>query len=373
MSLLFTPYTLTPPRGMLSLPNRIVVAPMCQYQAIAGLAQDWHLAHWTTLLNSGAGLMIIEATAVTPEGRITPHCLGLWDDTTANALGDYLTRARRLAPPVPVCIQLAHASRKASSEVPWRGGQLIRPENGGWRPLGPSALPHLPDEPPPQEMSLADIEHVRQAFVEAARRAQALGIDAIELHAAHGYLLHQFLSPLANQRQDAYGGDFAGRTRLLMEVFEQVRAVFDGAVGVRLSGTDWVEGGWDEAQSIALAKALRAAKADFVHVSSAGVSPLQKIPLGPLYQVPLARAVRAGSGLTTMAVGLITEPQEAESVLQQGDADLVALARAFLYKPRWGWEAAAALKADVQASPQYWRCTPREAGPIFRDARMGMR
>jgi len=374
MSLLFSPYTFETPQGPLTLPNRIVIAPMCQYLAEEGAATDWHLVHWTTLLNGGAGMLTIEATAVSPEGRISPGCLGLWDERTAAALGDRLQRARALAPRVPVCLQIGHAGRKASSAAPWHGGMLIRPEDGGWWPMGPSALPHLPQEAPPREMDEADIERVIEQFEAAARRAQALGIDAVEVHGAHGYLLHQFLSPLANQRRDGWGGDFAGRTRLLREVFARMRAVFRGALGVRLSGTDWVEGGWDVAQSTQLATELKAAGAQFVHISSAGVSPQQKIPLGPLYQVPLARQVRQGSGLCTMAVGLITEPQQAEDVLQAGDADLVALARAFLYKPRWGWEAAAALGGQVQASPQYWRSLPREAGPVFGpEARIGMR
>ena len=373
MSLLFTPFTFEAPRGPLTLPNRIVIAPMCQYASDEGLAQDWHLTHWTQLLNGGAGMLTLEATAVSPEGRITPHCLGLWDEARAEALASVLARARRLAPAVPVCIQLAHAGRKASSEVPWRGGQLIRPDDGGWRPMGPSALPQLPGEAPPLAMSDTDIEAVKHQFVAAARRCESMGLEAIELHGAHGYLLHQFLSPLANQRTDRYGGSFDNRVRLLMEIFVGMRPVFGGVLGVRLSGTDWVEGGWDVAQTSELAQRLRAAGAQFVHVTSAGVSPAQKIPVGPGYQLPLAQTVREASGLTTLGVGLITEPAQAEAALQQGQADLVALARAFLYRPRWGWEAAAALQGQVAAMPAYWRCLPREAQGVFGDARIGMR
>ena len=374
MSLLFTPFTFDAPRGTLTLPNRIVIAPMCQYSAIDGRATDWHLTHWTSLLNSGAGLLVLEATAVSPDGRITPGCLGLWDDTTQAALHDALARARQQAPAVPVCMQISHAGRKASSEVPWRGGMLIAPQDGGWTPLGPSALPHLPQEPAPAELTLQDIARIQTDFVATARRAQAIGIDAIELHGAHGYLLHEFLSPLSNQRSDAYGGSFENRIRFVTEVFQGVREVFDGTLGIRLSGTDWVEGGWTVEETAELSQRLQAAGAQFMHVSSGGVSPLQKIPLGPEYQVHLAREVKARTGLPTMAVGLITEAAQAEGVLQRGDADLVALARAFLYNPRWGWHAAAALQGQVEASAQYWRCLPQEAAGVFGpNARIGMR
>jgi 2,4-dienoyl-CoA reductase-like NADH-dependent reductase (Old Yellow Enzyme family) len=374
MSLLFSPYTFQAPRGPLVLPNRIVIAPMCQYAADAGCATDWHLTHWTNLLNGGAGLLILEATAVSPEGRITPGCLGLWDDVTQAALHDRLDRARKNAPPSPVCLQIGHAGRKASSQVPWHGGMLITPQNGGWTPLGPSALPHLPQEPAPAELTLDGIAKIRNDFVATARRAQAIGIDAIELHAAHGYLLHEFLSPIANQRTDAYGGSFNHRIRLVMELFEGVRQVFDGTLGIRLSGTDWVEGGWTMEESAELGQRIKAAGAQFVHMSSGGVAHRQNIPIGPEYQVHLARAAKDSSGLPTIAVGLITEPAQAEAIIQRGDADLVALARAFLYNPRWGWHAAAALQGQVQASPPYWRCLPKEATGIFGpEARIGMR
>lgn len=373
MSLLFTPFSLPAPRGELVLPNRIVVAPMCQYSALNGLAADWHLMHWGNLLNSGAGLVTIEATAVLPEGRISPGCLGLWDDATEAAMTDTLQRARRLAPATAVCIQLSHAGRKASSAAPWDGGKLLSSSEGGWETFGPSALPHLPTEAPPTAISLEYMAQVREAFVSAAQRAQRIGIDAIELHAAHGYLLHQFLSPLANQRTDAYGGSFENRIRFVMEVFTAVRAAYQGVLGLRLSATDWVDGGWDLEQSTALAHRLKAAGCDFIHVSSGGVSPQQKITLGVGYQVPFARQIRAACGMATMAVGLITEPQQAEDVLQAGDADLVALARAFLYQPRWGWQAAAALGGTVAAKEPYWRCLPREAQAAFGKVSIGMR
>ncbi len=378
MSLLFSPFTFDAPSAPLTLANRIVVAPMCQYaceseEGRAGQATDWHLAHWTQLLNSGAAMLTLEATAVSPEGRISPFDLGLWNDATAAALGDKLARARRLAPASAVCIQLAHAGRKASSDAPWRGGALLSAAEGGWQPVAPSALPHAPHEPAPEALSLADLARIKNDFVAASKRSKAIGLDAIELHGAHGYLLHQFMSPLANQRSDAYGGSFENRTRFPLEVFKAVRDAFDGTLGMRISGTDWVEGGWTIEESCELAKHFKAAGAQFIHVSSGGVSPLQKIPLAPGYQVLLARAVKDASGLPTFAVGLITEPQQAEEVLARGEADVIALARAFLYKPRWGWEAAAALNGKVQAQPQYWRCLPREAQAIFEGMRLGGR
>ena len=373
MSQLFSPLHLPSPRGGITLANRMVVAPMCQYQADNGCATDWHLMHWANLLNSGAALFTIEATAVLPEGRITPQCLGLWDERTEAALAEHLQRARALAPPTAVCIQLAHAGRKASSAVPWQGGQLLSPDQGGWQTVAPSALPHLPTEAPPTELSVAELVQICEAFVAAARRAQRIGVDAIELHAAHGYLLHQFLSPLANQRSDAYGGAFENRVRFPLEVFVAVRAAFDGVLGLRLSATDWVEGGWDLPQSEAFCQQLKAAGCDFIHVSSGGVSPLQKIAVGAGYQLPFARAIHASSAMVTTAVGLITDADQAEAILQAGDTDLVALARAFLYEPRWGWHAAARLQGTVAASPSYWRCLPREAQAAFGKVTVGAR
>lgn len=373
MSLLFTPLTLSSPRGGLTLPNRIVVAPMCQYSAHNGEATDWHLMHWGNLFNSGAGMFTIEATAVLPEGRITPRCLGLWDARTEGKLASTLLRARALAPHTAVCIQLAHAGRKASSAVPWQGGQLLDAAHGGWQTVGPSALPPLPVEPPPLAMDAGEMARVRDAFVVAAQRAEAMGIDAIELHGAHGYLLHQFLSPLANRREDAYGGSLENRMRYPLEVFAAVRAATKGVLGMRISASDWVEGGLDTEQTAVFSRRLKALGCDFIHVSSGGVSPQQKIALGPNYQVPFARQIRAASGMPTMAVGLITDAQQAEGILQAGDADLIALARAFLYQPRWAWQAAAALGATVEANPVYWRCVPREAPAVFGKTLQGGR
>jgi 2,4-dienoyl-CoA reductase-like NADH-dependent reductase (Old Yellow Enzyme family) len=363
------------PLRALTLRNRIVVSPMCQYSADEGSATDWHLIHWGQLLLSGAAMMTIEATAVSAQGRITFGCLGLYDDATEQALGDRLARARRQAPPVPVAIQLAHAGRKGSSQRPWDGGMQIPVDSGGWTTVAPSALPHKEGEAPPLAMNAIDLLEVRVAFVDAARRAQRIGIDAIELHFAHGYLLHQFLSPLSNQRRDAYGGSFENRTRLPLEVFDAVRAEWpaERPLGVRLSATDWVDGGWDLAQSVELARLLKARGVDWVDVSSGGVSTAQKIVAQPGIHVPFAREVRRATGVVTMAVGLITEPRQAEAIIAAGDADMIALARAFLREPRWPWRAAFELGATVTGAPQYWRALPAEMAGVFGDIRLGQR
>ena len=370
MSFLFSPFAL----GPLALKNRIVIAPMCQYSAENGNATDWHLIHLGHLALSGAGLLIVEATSVAPEGRISPGDLGLWSDENEAALKKVLIAVRKYSS-IPLGIQLSHAGRKASSRVPWEGGQLIPPGQGGWRPLAPSAIAYSPEEPAPEALDDAGLEHVLQAFVLAAQRAYRLGLDAIELHAAHGYLLHQFLSPLSNARSDAYGGSLDKRMRFPLMVFEAVRAAVPPkmAVGVRISGTDWVEGGWDVEQSVVFGHALRQRGCTFVHLTSGGVSPLQQIPVGQNYQVPLAERVRTETGLPTIAVGLITEPEQAEAILAEGRADLVALARGMLFDPRWPWHAAAKLGAQVEAPPQYWRSQPRSSKALFGDAKIGQR
>jgi 2,4-dienoyl-CoA reductase-like NADH-dependent reductase (Old Yellow Enzyme family) len=360
---LFDPLAL---RG-LTLANRIVVSPMCQYSAADGCATDWHLVHWGQLLQSGAGMLTIEATAVTPEGRITPGCLGLWDADTETALGERLGRARRLAPFMPVAIQLAHAGRKGSSHRPWEGGALIAPADGGWVPVAPSVVAYAEGEAAPAALDAAGLVRIRDAFVAAAQRAQRIGVDAAELHMAHGYLLHEFLSPLANRRQDAYGGSFVNRIHFPLEVFAAVRAVWpaDRPLGVRISAKDWVEGGWTPEESIELAHRLAAQGCDWIDVSTGGLSPLQKIAPGPGFQVPFARQIRRATGMVTMAVGLVTEPRQADAIVADGDADLVAMARAFLWNPRWPWHAAAALGATVAAPKPYWRAPPAAAAGIF--------
>jgi 2,4-dienoyl-CoA reductase-like NADH-dependent reductase (Old Yellow Enzyme family) len=370
-SALFTPFSLR----ALELANRIVVSPMCQYSAVDGCATDWHVAHWSQMLQSSAGMFTIEATAVSAIGRITYGCLGLYDDACEAAIERRLAIARRHAPPMPVALQLAHAGRKASSQLPWEGGRLIAKDQGGWTPVAPSTIPQLAGEPPPHALDLHGVERIKQEFVAAAERAQRLGIDALELHCAHGYLMHEFLSPISNRRHDAYGGSLEHRMRLPLEVFAAVRAVWPEAkpMGVRISATDWVDGGWTIEDSIALAQRLKAAGCDWIDASSGGISPTQKIPLGPGYQVHLAREIRRATSIATMAVGLITEARQAETIVASGDADLVALARAMLWDPRWPWRAAAALDGQIHAPPQYWRSAPREAANVIASTKLGMR
>ena len=370
MSALFSPLTL---RG-LTLPNRIMVSPMCQYVAQDGKATDWHQVHLGGLALSGAGLLCIEATAVEPEGRITPGDLGLWDDDAEAALRPVLQTIRRHSP-VKVAIQLAHAGRKASSRVPWEGGSLIRLDQEGWATVGPSALPQKEGEPPPVALNEAGLERIRRAFEAATRRAERLGMDAVEVHGAHGYLLHEFLSPLSNQRTDAYGGSLENRFRFPLEIFDIVRAALpaDKPVGMKLSATDWMPDGWNLEQTIALSRALRDRGADWVTASSGGISPLQTIKIGPGYQVPFAEGVKTGAGITTVAVGLITEAHQAEDIIASGKADLVAMARGMLYDPRWGWHAAAALGAQVTAPPPYWRAPPHEHKHLFGETAYGAR
>jgi 2,4-dienoyl-CoA reductase-like NADH-dependent reductase (Old Yellow Enzyme family) len=347
---------------------------MCQYSADDGRATDWHLAHLGQLAMSGAGLLMIEATAVEPEGRITPGCLGLWDDTTQTALGAVLKSVRTMAS-MPIALQIGHAGRKGSSGRPWDGGQLIAPQAGGWQPVAPSAVPHLPGEVPPRALDEAGLTALRLRFADTTRRAALLGLDAIELHAAHGYLLHEFLSPVANQRTDRWGGSLENRMRFPLEVFEAMRAVWpqDKPLGVRVSATDWLEGGWDVDQTIVFARELAQRGCDWIDVSSGGISPQQKIVLGPGYQVPFAQRIREAVSIPVMAVGLITEPAQAEAVLSSGSADLVALARGLLWNPRWPWHAAAALGASVSVPHQYWRSQPRELKDVFGTISFGQR
>jgi 2,4-dienoyl-CoA reductase-like NADH-dependent reductase (Old Yellow Enzyme family) len=370
MSALFSPIKLR----SLELPNRIVVSPMCQYSADDGAANDWHFTHINNLALSGAAMFCIEATHVEPIGRITPGCLGLWDDATEAALKPILASVRKHSK-AAVAMQIAHAGRKSSSYRPWESGQQIPLEKGGWQTVAPSAVPHKEGELAPLALDAAGLVRIRDAFVEAAKRAERLGIDALELHGAHGYLLHQFLSPLANHRTDQYGGSLENRMRFPLEVFDAVRAVFPASkpIGVRVSASDWVEGGWDLPQTIAFAQELKKRGLDWIDVSSGGVSPLQKITLGPGYQVPFAQAVKQSTGLPTMAVGLITEAQQAEDIIASGKADMVALARGMLYDPRWGWHAAAALGGQVDAPPQYWRSQPSTQKELFGKITFGAR
>jgi 2,4-dienoyl-CoA reductase-like NADH-dependent reductase (Old Yellow Enzyme family) len=368
MTMLFSPYSL----GPLELSNRITIAPMCQYSAVDGLATDWHMIHLGSLALSGAALITLEATAVVPKGRISPNDLGLWSDAHADALAPILAAMRRHSP-IKIGIQLSHAGRKASTNVPWDGGAQIAPDaDNGWQTEGPSAVPHTEGDAAPLALDAAGLARVRDSFVAAARRAHALGFDAIELHGAHGYLLHQFLSPLANHRTDAYGGSLENRMRYPLEVFAAVRAAVPSmTLGMRISATDWVDGGWDLEQSVRFAQELERIGCDFIHVSSGGVSTAQKIPVEPGYQIGFAERIKRDTGLPTIGVGLITEARHAEAILQAGQADVIALARAMLYDPRWPWHAAAELGAQVSAPPQYWRSQPHEFKTLFDTTRPG--
>ncbi|MGN6059037.1 MAG: NADH:flavin oxidoreductase/NADH oxidase [Sphingomicrobium sp.] len=363
MSALFTPLEV----GGLRLANRIVIAPMCQYSAEDGCMSDWHVIHLGHLALSGAALLTIEATAVTPEGRISYGDTGLWSDSNEEAMARVLSSVRRWSE-MPIAIQLGHAGRKASTDKPWFGGAQIAPgEPNGWQTVGPSPIPFMEGENPPVELDRARLDRIRVAFAAAAERAARLDLAAVQLHGAHGYLLHQFLSPLSNRRTDEYGGSLENRMRFPLEVFDSVRAVFpaERPVTMRVSATDWVEGGWDVEQTIAFARALEQRGCAAIHVSSGGLDPRQDIPVGPSYQVPFAREVKRAVKMPVVAVGLITDFEQAEAIVGTGDADMVALARGILYDPRWPWHAAAALGGRVPAPPQYLRSQPRRHRDLF--------
>ncbi|MGB3407595.1 MAG: NADH:flavin oxidoreductase/NADH oxidase [Jannaschia sp.] len=354
-STLFSPITL---RG-LTIPNRITVAPMCQYSARDGVPQDWHLVHLGQFALSGSGLIFTEATGVEPEGRITPGCTGLYDDDTEAAFTRIVSFMKSVGQ-MAVGIQLGHSGRKGSTVAPWLGGGMIEGD-GAWHPPAPSAVPYLPGWPAPDPMGDADLSRVKQAFVDATRRADRAGFDIIQLHVAHGYLLHQFLSPITNRRDDAYGGSLQNRMRYPLEVFRAVRDAFpeEKPVMVRLSASDWIEGGWDIDQSIAFCRALRDMGCDMVDVSSGGIDQAQKITAGPGYQVDFSARIRAETGMPTMAVGQITDPVQAETILRTGQSDMVALARGMLWDPRWAWKAAVALDEEISLPAPYARCNPK--------------
>jgi 2,4-dienoyl-CoA reductase-like NADH-dependent reductase (Old Yellow Enzyme family) len=346
---LFSALTL---RG-LTIKNRAWVSPMCQYSCDKqdGVPTDWHYVHLATRAVGGAGLVCVEATAVEPEGRISPQDTGLWNLEQQRAWAR-ITACIRSHGAVPA-IQLAHAGRKASTEAPWVGNAQVPLSQGGWTPIAPSPLPFHPTDVVPAEMSVADIARVTKAFVDAATRALEAGFDVVELHFAHGYLAHEFLSPLSNQRTDSYGGSFENRTRFALEVTRAVRAVWpeDKPLFARISATDWAEGGWDASQSVKLAGLLKAAGVDLVDCSSGGAVPSARIPVGPGYQVPLAAAVRAGAGVPTAAVGMITEAVQAEQILVDGSADAIFMARELLRNPYWPLQAAQQLRvADGKAA-----------------------
>jgi 2,4-dienoyl-CoA reductase-like NADH-dependent reductase (Old Yellow Enzyme family) len=355
MALLFEPLSIR----SIQFKNRIVVSPMCEYSSEDGFANDWHLVHLGSRAVGGAGLVIAEATAVSPEGRITPDDLGIWKDAHI----DFLKRITEFITThgsVPG-IQLAHAGRKASHSSPWKGNHPLKQEEGGWTTLAPSAIPFREGDPVPAAMSIEDIEQLKKDFIHATIRALQSGFKVIELHAAHGYLLNEFLSPLSNQRTDNYGGSFENRVRLLLEVVDAVRSVFSETLPlfVRISATEWVEGGWSIEDSVQLAKLLKDKEVDMIDCSSGGNTHSQKITVKPLYQVPFAEKIKKEAGIPTATVGMITTAEQCEEILQRGQADLVIMARQLLRDPYFPLHAANKLDADISWPVQYERAKPR--------------
>jgi 2,4-dienoyl-CoA reductase-like NADH-dependent reductase (Old Yellow Enzyme family) len=354
-SALFSSFTL----AGLALDNRIVVSPMCQYSADDGSATDWHVTHLGMLANAGAGLLVVEATHVEKIGRITHGCLGLYSDANEAALKRVIDHCRKIGT-AKFAVQLAHAGRKASSQRPWEGGQSLKAGADPWDTIAPSALPFGPDWAVPRAMTEDDMTRVREAFVDAAQRAVRIGFDAIELHLAHGYLLHSFVSPISNKRTDSYGGSLENRLRFPLTVAQAVRAVVPKgtAFGARITGSDWLDGGLTPDDAVALCKALKGAGLEYACVSSGGISTDARNPTTPGYNVPMAERIRREAGIATRAVGLIAAPKQAETIVAEGKADMVALARAFLDEPHWAWHAARALGADVKRPLQYQRAAP---------------
>ncbi len=365
-STLFSPLKL----AGIELANRIVVAPMCQYSSLDGCATDWHIAHLGMLANSGAGLVIVEATHVERHGRITHGCMGLYSDENESALRRVIDFCRR-AGTAKFGVQLAHAGRKASSQRPWQGGGALKADEDPWPAIAPSALPFGPGWHVPRAMTLDDIARVREAFVASAQRAVRIGFDAIELHFAHGYLAHSFLSPVSNQRTDQYGGSPDNRLRFARELAAAVRQAVPRAIalGARLTGSDWLDNGLTPADAVSCARALKEAGFDYVDVSSGGISSDARNPTEAGYNVPIAAQVRRDVGIATRTVGLIVSPTQAETIVADGKADMVALARAVLDDPHWGWHAGRALGAEVRRPQQYLRSGPALwPGPQLREA-----
>ena len=358
--------------GDLTLSNRIIIAPMCQYSANeAGEISYWHEQQWANYALSGAGLCIVEATAVQPEGRISYADVGLWNDQQRDQIKTLLTKVKSLSP-MPFAVQLAHAGRKASTDKPWLGRGQFAPEHPhGWQTVSASTTAFAETDLAPRALTLDEIEVVKQDFVAAAQRAVDAGFDLIEIHAAHGYLLHQFLSPLSNQRQDQYGGSLENRMRLTLEVLSAILAVVPQGfpVGVRISATDWMESqtdsSWTLEQSVELAKQLEQHGAAYVHVSSGGLHEKQHIDIEPNYQVPFAEEIKKHVAIPVIAVGLITEGQQAELIVRHHQADAIAVARAILYDPRWPWHVAASMGESIDIAPQYLRCQPHGFKSLF--------
>lgn len=354
--------------GNLRITNRIIIAPMCQYSAQQGLVTFWHAQQWANYALSGAGLVIVEATAVQPEGRISYADLGLWNVEQQQQIQKLLQQVKTIAPTTTFAIQLAHAGRKASTDKPWLGrNQISEHDNNGWKTVAPSAIAFDPEDELPHALTVIEIKKIQDDFAASAKRAVDAGFELIELHAAHGYLLHQFLSPLANQRQDEYGGDFKHRIRMTLETFQAVKRVVpeNYPIGVRLSAQDWVDDGWTLAETVELSKQLEQLGAAYIHISSAGLHIEQKIDIKAGYQVEFAAAVKQAVKIPVIAVGLITTAQQAEDILQNHQADAIAIARAALYDPRWAWHAAAELGETITTAPQYLRCQPHQLKSLF--------
>ena len=339
--------------GGITLPNRAVVSPMCQYSADDGCMSDWHLVHLGGMACSGAGLFVVEKTNVTREGRITHGCTGLYSDHNEAAMARAVQVYRGITKN-PIGIQIGHAGRKASAHVPWQGGKALGPHESPWQTVAPSPIPFGEGWHTPKELEVSEIKALVQSYVAAALRARRIGFDVLELHSAHGYLLHQFLSPLSNQRKDEYGKD---RMKFPLEVAHAVREAWprDRALGIRINATDWVEGGWGPNDAVAYARELHRAGFDFICVSSGATVPAARIPVAPGYQVGFAERIRKEVGIRTRAVGMIADPEQAESVLTEGKADMVAMARAFLDNPRWVWHAAERYGVKIDYPPQYLR------------------
>ena len=364
-SALFSPYRL----AGLELANRIVVAPMCQYSAEDGSATDWHLVHLGMLANSGAALVVVEATAVERAGRITHGCLGLYSDQNETALARVVASCRRLGQS-RFGIQLAHAARKASAQVPWNGGLSLKPGENPWPTIAASAIPFGENWHTPATITETDMARLSAAFVQAATRALRIGFDTIELHMAHGYLFHGFMSPISNTRSDQYGGTLANRLRFPLAVARAVRAVVPKNVplGARITGSDWRDGGLTPDDAVAIAKGLKGEGVDFVCVSSGGITAETRNPSEPGYNVAIAERVRREASIATRVVGLIVKPDQAEKIVAEGKADMVSMARAFLDDPHWGWHAAKALGADVARPSQYLRAGPKLWAPAVAGA-----
>jgi 2,4-dienoyl-CoA reductase-like NADH-dependent reductase (Old Yellow Enzyme family) len=365
-SALFSPITM---RG-LTLPNRIVVSPMCQYNSNDGSANDWHLMHLGSFSLGAAGLVMTEMTNVNAVGRITHKCAGMWSDANEAALKRVHDFCRTYGV-AKLGVQLAHAGRKGSTQPPAAGGKPLSPEENAWQTEAPSALPYDQGWSIPHALTKDDIRRLVGEFAASARRVDRIGYDLIELHGGHGYLLHQFMSPLSNRRTDEYGGSTANRIRFPLEVFAAVRAAFpaEKPIGIRVSATDWVDGGWTPEEAVILARELKAAGCDYMDVSSGGLDPRQKIPLAPGYQVQFGEKVRKETGMTTMSVGLITGARQAEEIIASGEADFVVLARGAMYDPRWAWHAAEELGAETAYAPKMMACHPKMRPQVFPNRR----